>query len=177
MADHFALLAGVGEVAIDLGILPWSTGEAMAAMKSCFEWWRRDKNGAVDFEIEKATEKLLSLARNGFYGKCDDDYPIRKLTSDGRDCFFIPRSYAVGEICKEYQYKSFVVNLKEKGLLALTKDGEIREQFWLGDNSNRPRGFAIIRKNLYDDPDTTEVHQSLGKKIDHEDKDMDDNIF
>lgn len=177
VADHFALLAGVGEVAIDLGILPWSTGEAMAAMKSCFEWWRRDKNGAVDFEIEKATEKLLSLARNGFYGKCDDDYPIKKITSDGKDCFFIPRSYAVREICKEYQYKSFVANLKEKGLLALTRDGEIREQFWQGDNSNRPRGFAIIRKNLYDDPDTTEVHQSLGKKIDYADKDMDDNIF
>jgi len=177
VANHFALLAGVGEVAIELGIFPWSTGEAMTAMKSCFEWWRRDKNGAVDFEIEKATEKLLSLARNGFYGKCDDDYPIKKLTSDGKDCFFIPRSYAVDEICKEYQYKPFVANLKDKGLLALTKDGEIREQFWQGDNSNRPRGFAIIRKNLYDDPDTTEIHQSLGKKINHEDKDMDDNVF
>lgn len=177
VANHFALLAGVGEVAIELGIFPWSTGEAMTAMNSCFEWWRRDKNGAVDFEIEKATEKLLSLAHHGFYGKCDDDYPIKKLTSDGKDCFFIPRSYAVGEICKEYQYKPFVANLKDKGLLALTKDGEIREQFWQGDNSNRPRGFAIIRKNLYDDPDTTEIHQSFGKKIDHEDKDMDDNVF
>lgn len=177
VANHFALLAGVGEVAIELGIFPWSTGEAMIAMKSCFEWWRRDKNGAVDFEIEKATEKLLSLARHGFYGKCDDDCPIKKLTSDGKDCFFIPRSYAVGEICKEYQYKPFVANLKDKGLLALTKDGEIREQFWQGDNSNRPRGFAIIRKNLYDDPDTTEIHQSLGKKIDHDAKDMDDNVF
>ena len=135
------------------------------------------KELGLDFEIEKATEKLLSLARNGFYGKCDDDYPIKKITSDGKDCFFIPRSYAVREICKEYQYKSFVANLKEKGLLALTKDGEIREQFWQGDNSNRPRGFAIIRKNLYDDPDTTEVHQSLGKKIDHDAKDMDDNVF
>ena len=177
VADHFAFLAGVGEAAIDLGILPWPTGESMTAMKSCFEWWLRDRNGAVDFEIEKATEKLLSLARNGFYGKCGDDYPIKKLTSDGKDCFFIPRTYAVPEICKEYQYKSFVANLKEKGLLALTKDGEIREQFWQGDNSNRPRGFAIIRKNLYDDPDTTEVHQSLGKKIDYEGKDMDDNVF
>jgi len=177
VADHFAFLAGVGEAAIDLGILPWLTGEAMTAMKSCFEWWLRDRNGAVDFEIEKATEKLLSQARNGFYGKCGDDYPIKKLTSDGKDCFFIPRSYAVSEICKEYQYKSFVANLKEKGLLALTKDGEIREQFWQGDNSNRPRGFAIIKKNLYDDPDTAEVHQPLGKKIDYEDKDMDDNVF
>ncbi|MCB6543243.1 DUF927 domain-containing protein [Desulfovibrio desulfuricans] len=177
VANHFALLAGVGEVAIELGILPWSTGEAMAAMNACFRWWRRDKNGAVDFEIEKATEKLLSLARNGFYGKCDDDYPIKKFTSDGRDCFFIPRSYAVGEICKEYQYKALVTNLKEKGLLILTREGDVREQFWQGSNDNRPRGFAIIRDNLYDTPDVTEVQQPLGKKLGYVYKDTDDDVF
>lgn len=177
VANHFALLSGVGEVAIDLGIVPWPAGEAMTAMKSCFGWWRRDRNSAVDFEIEKATENLLSLARNGFYGKCGDDYPIKNLTSDGKNCFFIPRSYAVGEICKEYQYKAFVDNMKNKGLLALTKGGEIREQFWQGDNSNRPRGFAIIKDNLYGDPKVEEIPQLLGKKLGYGYEDVDDNIF
>ena len=112
-----------------------------------------------------------------FYGKIGDTYPIKRLAADNQDCFFIPRTYTVAVICKDFQYKVLVTNLKEKGLLILTKDGEVREQFWQGSNDNRPRGFAIIRNNLYDDPDTAEVHQPLGKKIDYEDKDMDDNVF
>ena len=83
----------------------------------------------------------------------------------------------MGEICKEYQYKAFVDNMKNKGLLALTKGGEIREQFWQGDNSNRPRGFAIIKDNLYGDPKVEEIPQLLGKKLGYGYEDVDDNIF
>lgn len=151
VADHFALLAGVGEAAIKLAILPWAAGAAGDAMKTCFGWWLRDKNGTVDFEIEKATEKLLSLARNNFYGKCGNGSPVTRMLSDGKDCYMIPRSYVIAEICKQYQYKKLVKSLKDKEMLILSKDNEVREQFWHGQNSNRPRGFAIIVDKLFSD--------------------------
>ncbi|MBB5142299.1 DUF927 domain-containing protein [Desulfovibrio intestinalis] len=179
VTNHFAFLAGVGEIAIRLNILPWSTGEAMAAMKHCFDWWLRDRNGAVDFEIEKATEKLLSLARAEFYGKVGDTYPIKRLAADNQDCFFIPRTYTVAVICKDFQYKSLVTNLKEKGLLILTKDGEVREQFWQGCNDNRPRGFAIIRDNLYGESAAGIIESPLplGEKLSIVYQTVDDNDF
>ncbi len=179
VANHFAFLAGVGEIAIRLNLLPWSAGEAMAAMKHCFDWWLRDRNGAVDFEIEKATEKLLSLARAEFYGKVGDTYPIKRLAADNQGCFFIPRTYAVAEICKDFQYKSLVANLKEKGLLILTKDGEVREQFWQGCNDNRPRGFAIIRDRLYGESAAGSIENPLplGEKLSIGYQTVDDNDF
>ncbi|MFT4302614.1 MAG: DUF927 domain-containing protein [Desulfovibrio sp.] len=179
VADHFAFLAGVGEIAIRLDILPWSAGEAKAAMKHCFDWWLRDRNGAVDFEIEKATNRLLSQARAEFYGQVGDTYPVKRLTTDNQDCFFIPRSYTVAEICKDFQYKALVANLKEKGLLILTKDGEVREQFWQGSNDNRPRGFAIIKGKLYDEsvPDTMDNLQPTGGKYSIEYQTLEDNDF
>jgi len=157
VADHFALMAGVGETAINLAILPWAAGAAMDAMKTCFEWWLRDKNGTADFEIEKATEKLLSLARNNFYSKCGDGYPVTRAHSDGKDCYIIPRSYVITEICKQYQYKGLVKSLKDKGMLILSKDNEVREQFWQGHNGNRPRGFAIIVDKLFSDGEIISV--------------------
>jgi len=162
VADHFALLAGVGEVATALDIVPWQKGEALAAMKHCFDWWLRDRNGAVDFEIEKATEKLLSLARAEFYGKVGDTHPIKRPAADNQDCFFIPRSYAVAEICKDFQYKALVANLKEKGLLILTKDGEVREQY-----------------NLYGESETAIIDglQPLGEKLSIGYQTVDDNDF
>ncbi len=179
VADHFAFLAGVGEIAIRLGILPWSAGEAMVAMKHCFDWWLRDRNGAVDFEIEKATDRLLSQARAEFYGKISDTFPVKRLTTDNQDCFFIPRAYAVAEICKDFQYKALVANLKEKGLLILTKDGEVREQFWQGSNDNRPRGFAIIKGKLYGEsvPDTMDNLQPTRGKYSIEYQPLEDNDF
>jgi Superfamily II helicase and inactivated derivatives len=180
VADHFALLAGVGEVATALDIVPWQGGEAMDAMRHCFDWWLRDRSGAVDFEIEKATEKLLCLARKEFYGKfIDDYYPVRNIRQEGKDCFFIPRSYAVAEICKDFQYKALVANLKEKGLLILTKDGEVREQCWQGGNDNRPRGFAIIRDRLYGESAAGIIKSPLplGEKLSIGYQTVDDNDF
>lgn len=180
VADHFALLAGVGEVATALDIVPWQKGEAMTAMKHCFDWWLRDRSGAADFEIEKATEKLLCLARKKFYGKfIDDYYPVRNIRQEGKDCFFIPRSYAVAEICKDFQYKALVANLKEKGLLILTKDGEVREQCWQGCNGNRPRGFAIIRDRLYGESaaGTIKSPLPLGEKLSVGYQTVEDNDF
>ena len=85
----------------------------------------------------------------------------------------------MAEICKDFQYKALVANLKEKGLLILTKDGEVREQCWQGGNDNRPRGFAIIRDRLYGESAAGIIKSPLplGEKLSIGYQTVDDNDF
>lgn len=143
VAGHFSFLAGVGEFAIKHEILPWSAGDALKAVKFCFDQWLSDNNNGNDLIIQKSIEKLISLVMNDFYGRWGDGHPVKKKEESGRKCFFIPRNYIVHELCKGSEYDEFVSSLKERGLLVLKKNGEIKTQMWDG-QANSTRGIIVI---------------------------------
>lgn len=45
--DRFGIIAAAGELAADLGILPWPAGEASKAAAACFQAWLDDRDGGA----------------------------------------------------------------------------------------------------------------------------------
>jgi uncharacterized protein (DUF927 family) len=59
-ANRFALVAVAGELAIDLGILPWAKGTAAGAAKRCFEAWIEARGGIEAHEVRQAIEQVAT---------------------------------------------------------------------------------------------------------------------
>ena len=59
-AERFALCGVAGELAIQLGILPWSPGVVAAATQELFATWRKDR-GEDPGEIRGAFEQIRIL--------------------------------------------------------------------------------------------------------------------
>ena len=153
---NFSFLAGVGELAIQYGILPWKAGSAMDTMNYCFGKWAENWSG-TSYEINSSVEKLLSLVRNGFYGKVGDNYPVKKERVAGKPSLFVQRSYIVPEICPSYLYEEFIKELDKSNLIARNRDGEPRTQYWGSEADKRPRGIYIIIDNVYNLDNDKEV--------------------
>ena len=62
VARKFATLAAAGEIAIEIGILPWTKGEAEEGVAQCFDDWVRMRGGDEDpIEITEAIRQVLNL--------------------------------------------------------------------------------------------------------------------
>lgn len=59
--DKFALLAAAGEIAINLGLLPWHLGEAKDALEQVATIWLDDRNSTENSESKKIIKKLIKL--------------------------------------------------------------------------------------------------------------------
>jgi len=59
-AERFALCGVAGELAVQLGILPWSPGVVAAATQELFATWRKDR-GEDPGEIRGAFEQIRIL--------------------------------------------------------------------------------------------------------------------
>lgn len=57
-ADRFGLIAAAGELARELGVLPWAEGQAYRAAAVCFRAWLDDRGGAVAAEVEEAIARV-----------------------------------------------------------------------------------------------------------------------
>lgn len=147
---NMAFLAGVGEFAIELGIFPWPKGESIKAIGYCFDKWLKTWDGDTSFEIKSSRDKLLSLVRNGFYGRVDGEHPVKKEQERGQECYFVPRGCIVPDICPSYLYRELVGELDKLNLLIRGESGKPKDQPWYGTNNNRPRGIFIITKKVYE---------------------------
>jgi uncharacterized protein (DUF927 family) len=67
--DRFGLVAAAGELAIAFGIVPWATGAAIEAAKTCFDAWFADRGGAGAVKIWRPSHRFAissrSMARHG----------------------------------------------------------------------------------------------------------------
>ena len=64
--DRFGLVAAAGELACDLGIVPWRTGDALHAAKRCFGDWFDSRGGAEAGEVQTAIAQVrLFIERHG----------------------------------------------------------------------------------------------------------------
>jgi uncharacterized protein (DUF927 family) len=57
-AQRFGLIAAAGELAIELGVLPWSSGEVTEAAQWAFRQSRDARGGASSFEAKEATAQV-----------------------------------------------------------------------------------------------------------------------
>ncbi len=66
VADRFGLVAAAGELACDLGIVPWKIGEAIEASRRCFVDWCDSRGGREAGEVQAAISKVrLFIEQHG----------------------------------------------------------------------------------------------------------------
>ena len=61
VARRFGLLAAAGELAVELGILPWPAGEADRAAARCFTDWLRARGGTGSAELREGIAQVRSF--------------------------------------------------------------------------------------------------------------------
>jgi putative DNA primase/helicase len=66
VADRFGLVAAAGELACDLGIVPWNQGEALEAASRCFADWFDSRGGVEAGEVQAAISQVrLFIEQHG----------------------------------------------------------------------------------------------------------------
>jgi len=110
VADHFALVAATGELAIQFNIVPWASGEAMKGVACCFRAWLATcENAASDQDMERVLERFRAYLQ-----RTVSDFPVIR-----KEKGFPNKSI---EVVERYNYRS------DKGFVR-KKDENITE--WL----------------------------------------------
>jgi putative DNA primase/helicase len=66
VADRFGLVAAGGELACDLGVVPWNRGQALEAARRCFTDWLDSRGGAEAGEVQAAISQVrLFIEQHG----------------------------------------------------------------------------------------------------------------
>ena len=132
VSTRFALCTVAGELAIVLGILPWQSGSAETAVRTCFEAWLANRGG------EGATEDMQLIQQVMFFFEQHGESRFSPLTPDGNpllssgvhpnragfkemkdDCtyyYVLPESFR-GEVCKGFNPIQAARLLRDMGIL------------------------------------------------------------
>lgn len=125
---RLGLIAMAGEIAIDLGILPWERGTAVAAAKTIFAGWLDARGGAGDAEDRAAIEQVaefITMHGNSRFQHFVNDGPavvhlragFKRATVDGIIEYLIPASIWCNEVCRGLNPKSVAALLVARGHL------------------------------------------------------------
>ena len=135
MTDHLGLLAGVGEYAIQIGILPWDRDEVFSGIQECFQAWLDNRGGTESSEEIRALEQIRRILESdgesrfealmpsgiesGFTGITRDRLGYRKQVGDGDspyEYWVLPESFK-SVLCSGFDSRTVAKMLMEKGLL------------------------------------------------------------
>ena len=138
MAARFALAAAAGQLATDLGLLPWPDGEAASAATVCFRAWldRRGGVGAAEDEAGLSQVRAFIEAHGmsrfapigedsaGTDAKTINRAGFRRKDDQGRwEYLVLPEAWR-GEVCKGLDAKAVAKDLIARGLLVPGSDGK-----------------------------------------------------
>jgi putative DNA primase/helicase len=135
VADRLGLVAAAGELAIDLGILPWQAGTVAGAVKVIFDGWHEDRGGDDPAEVRAAIEQIRGILER--YGDSRFDAPnptpdsrpvIDRLgyvhgEGGGRQWWILPQTFR-DVFCAGLDPKMIAKALAERGLLVKGEDGK-----------------------------------------------------
>jgi putative DNA primase/helicase len=131
VAKRFLLCGVAGEMASDWGVLPWKRGEALAAVKKCFDAWivLRGGDGAAEDTaiLEQVSLFLEQHGQSRFQNveipdaNCINRVGFRRKTEEGMEFLILPESFRA-EVCKGLSPRLAVKVLLDRGLL-LRGDG------------------------------------------------------
>lgn len=137
---RFGLVAAAGELCIELGILPWTVGEAFAACHKCFDAWVELRGGIGNHEAEQAISKVrrffelhgesrFTLIQEGIEDSVGSTKTInragfREVYADGRTDFYVlPEVYRT-QVCEGMNATYVTKVLVEHGFLATSGSGK-----------------------------------------------------
>jgi putative DNA primase/helicase len=130
VARRFLLCAAAGEMAAEWGLLPWVKGEALEAVKTCFNAWLALRGGSGAAEDTAIINQVtLFIEQHGASRFQDIDQPdaacvnragFYHRTEEKTEYFFLPASFK--ELCKGFTPTYAAHVLRDAGLLLV--DGE-----------------------------------------------------
>ncbi|EMY8849978.1 DUF927 domain-containing protein [Salmonella enterica] len=148
-AARFALCALAGEMAVTAGILPWSQGEALAAVRSLFESWAayRGREQSEDMKVLRALASFIARNEYRFEGMNPNEYGSipnragwwRASESGEKILYFAPDTLT--EAAPGYDRARVVACLDAAG--AITDRDEGRQTKRIRAGTLRPHVYAI----------------------------------
>ena len=126
VARRFLLCAVAGEMATDWGLLPWSNGEALQAVKACFDAWLAVRGGSGAAEDDAIIAQVsLFIEQHGASRFQDADNPdatcinrvgFRRNAGAGTEFYILPESFRA-EVCKGVNHRRAASVLLDRGML------------------------------------------------------------
>ncbi|HVJ34817.1 MAG TPA: DUF927 domain-containing protein [Terriglobia bacterium] len=139
VASRFAIAAAAGELAIELGILPWPTGEADTAAASCFQAWLERRGGTEAHEITTAIDQVRTFlerhgsnrfaqltAKNRSAGSAPTHSMAGWFKGDegAREFLFLSDVFRM-DVCKGLDSTAVAKVLRDRGFLIAGNDGNM----------------------------------------------------
>jgi putative DNA primase/helicase len=132
VAKRFLLCSIAGELASAWGLLPWENGEALAAVKKCFDAWLEHRGGAGAAEdtaiMEKATLFIEQHGASRFQdignpdAVCINRAGFRRI--EGNSTIYYVMRQMFKEMCCGFEPKRAARVLRDKGILLADPDGK-----------------------------------------------------
>jgi uncharacterized protein (DUF927 family) len=133
VCDTFALVAVAGELARNLGVVPWTEGEALEAARRCFNDWFDSREGKEAGEVQAALAQVrLFIQQHGNSRfeplNCPPDRPVNNRAGwrrgDGAgEEWLIPSETWKVEVTTGHDPKLVAHALAERGMLKRANDG------------------------------------------------------
>ena len=157
-AKRFALLATAGELAIEVGVLPWETGTAYWAAQRCLHDWLAFRGGlgaAERREVIRRTRAFISAHGSSRFEHWEQGAPtvynqagFRKKTREGTEYLFTKDAFEL-EICQGGNPKSMAGYLKDAGYLVPDGQGHLRKPHKRSREEKSTR-FYTIKDDILD---------------------------
>lgn len=160
---RFALAAAAGELALEFGVLPWKSGDAFAAAKTCFEAWIDGRGGteaAEDRDAVATVRRFLEAHGSsrfelilGDHGVADQTIDTRVVNragfvrhrNDQREYVFLPEAWK--EVCAGMDPGRVARVLVQRGLMEVGSDGKPQTKQRLP-GINKPARCYVVSANI-----------------------------
>lgn len=171
-AARFALVAFAGEIATNLQVTKWQSGEAISAAEAVFRAWIENRVGRGGSDAERAISQIrafieahgssrfevLTMTDDSLdTGKIINRAGFRKQNDEGEfEYLFLPEIFRQ-EVCKGFDYKSVCKVLARRGFLQHDSAGYQKQLKYAG---TKIRPYWISSKILSDSDETTEAEKA-----------------
>lgn len=160
VASRFAIVVTAGQLAVKLGILPYTIEEIFECVGMCFKAWLEDRGSDTDheseaiirqvkafFEANHSSRFALTQEDNEDDGAVDSGKTINQAgykirNAKGSYDFYVNKTTFEIEICKGLDERAVKKLLKSKGLLLGDKSGYTRS-VWIRELKGRLRVIHI----------------------------------
>ena len=162
-AKRFALFAAAGELAISFGVLPWETGTALNAAKTCFRDWVAFRGGVGAHEAREAVRRIrafISANRTSRFEEWERDKGPEVIHNsagfrrekDGVLEFMVTRDAFRNELCLGGNHKTIAAVLAQAEYLETDSQGNFMKTH-NPPRLGKPTRFYTINGNILDADD------------------------
>ena len=151
VARRLATIAYAGELAIEIGILPFDTGVAIRAARTCFKAWNRQ------YEAEAVARDPVFASVKGYIADHQASFiPLVEHRSakglpcgfthtvDGVTAFLLSQEAFQQQVCLQHGKSAVIAALKSRNLLMLGARGTPTRQITMPSSKSGKQSFYVI---------------------------------